>query len=489
MELVAYTGEDSEPGRKQGPRRTGCFRKAKLDVRQPELVPFQSILDFLEPGDPTFWLLKLQEKLELARFGEASLYGGYEFDPRMLFTLWMLALWGHTSSSRRLEMLIRRDVRFIALAHGLRPDHSTLCRFRRAMGPTMKRLLKESVDMACKAGLVGFKRGHVDGHRLPGNVSQWRKRLEEAEAEDAKDHPASPAAETASAPEDGKAKRSTGDPDARSIKTKKGFVTGYNAQALADEESGIVLSATVSNNSSDAAQLEPVLERCIDLHGELPESIAADKGYDTPRNAHALELLGVESFIPAHLASIFKVNEEGRIVCPAGHEPDRFERFKAKGVPVLRQIVTQCKGCSHWKECSKSEGDEQAPSKAPRFERSIRSPEDVPVGPWLEMHDRTASDAGKDAMKKRACTIERVFAHTKARLGFRRFSLSGLDLVESEWTMVMVAHNLWRICNADLNGLLGLLQRFLALQFAHFRPKTAVLVAIPPPTLRCPIAA
>ena len=487
MELVPYTGEDSEPARKQGPRRAGSFRKAKLDVRQPELVPFQSILDFLEPGDPTLWVLKLQEKLPLSLFGEASLYGGYEYDPRILFTLWMLALWGEAASSRRLEMLIRRDVRFIALAHGLRPDHATLCRFRRAMGPMMEGLLKHSVDMASEAGLVGFKRGHVDGHRLPGNVSQWRRRLKDAEAEDAKDHPVSP--EPASESEDGKTKRSRRDPDARSIKTKKGFVTGYNAQALADEESGIVLSATVSNNSSDAAQLDGVLQQCIDVHGELPESIAADKGYDTPRNAHALELLGVESFIPAHHSSIFKVNEEGRVVCPAGHEPDRFESFKAKGVPVLRQLVTQCKGCPRWKECSKSDGQEQDPSKAPRFERSIRSPEGVPVGPWLAMHERTESEAGKAAMKKRRSTIERVFAHTKVRLGFRRFSLRGLDLVELEWRLEMVAHNLWRICNADLNAVLARLTRILALQFANLRRKPPALAAGSPQTPSCPIAA
>lgn len=299
MELVP---DDSAPVRKQGSRRSDSFRKSKVDVRQPELVPFSSILDFLEPGDPTFWVLRLQETLPLNLFPETSRTGGYGYDPRMLFTVWLFGLWSGAKSSRQLETMIRRDVRFIALAGGLRPDHATLCRFRRSLGDSMDGLLKHSVDLAMKAGMVSFKRGHVDGHRLPGNVSQWRKLRQEAEAEDARDE-----------------KNDTGgDPDARTIKTKKGFVKGYNAQALADEESGIVLSARVSNSSSDAAQLEPLLERCIEVHGDLPDSIAADKGFDSPRNAYAMELLGVESFIPAQVPSVFSLDEEGKLVCPCG---------------------------------------------------------------------------------------------------------------------------------------------------------------------------
>lgn len=433
-----------EPGgsssrRKPSSREPGVFRKSALDLGQPELVPFGSILDFLDDDDPALWLLRLQQELPLSLFPAGSVSGGYDYDPRMMFTLWMLGLWSGSLSSRCLERVIRTDVRFIALAHGLRPDHSTLCRFRRSLGDSMGDLLAETVKQACEEGLVSFKRAHIDGHRLPGNVSQWTKLCQSAEVLDSQEEPKS-----------GRRK----DPDARKIITKKGFIRGYNAQALADEEAGIVLSTLVSNSSSDGALLEPVLDACLEIHGELPEALAADKGYDTPRNAYALELLGVESYIPAHLETVFTVNDEGKLVCPAGHEPSQFERFVSKGVPAVRQIVTQCKTCERWTECSKG--------KTKKLRRAtIRCPEDVSLTAWLSMHARTASPSGRAAMKKRSSTIERTFAHTKTRLRFTRFTMRGLDLVSIEWAMLMIAYNLWRIQKAGAKSWSCTLWRFV----------------------------
>jgi len=260
-----------------------------------------------------------------------------------------------------------------------------------------------------------------------------------------------------------------GDPDARTIKTKKGFITGFNAQALADEESGIVLSATVSNNAADGAQVLPVLERCLDLHAELPDSLAGDKGYDTPRNAHALEELGMESFIPAHASTVFTLSADGRVVCPAGHEPNQFKHIEAKGVPVLRQVVTRCKTCPQARSCADSENPKKKPQEPPK-QRTIQSPEGVPLEPWLMMHARAAGEEGKEASKKRSCTIERVFAHSKSRMGFTRFKLRGLALVELEWTMQMVAHNLWRVQKAYYCSLKLCLWRAIALMISFRAP-------------------
>ena len=501
----------SEPAvkRKPAPRAAGTYRKGKLDVRQRDLLPSGSILDYLEEDDPTFWLLELQETLPLSLFPESSVRGGFDYDPRMMFTLWLLSLWCGAPSSRILELLIRRDVRYIALAHGLRPDHSTLCRFRRSLGDSMGPLLAQSVELARKAGMVRFTRGHIDGHRLPGNVTQWRKLCQQAEAADAADESVPPSDGGGQAPVDSansgastlpataapdspsqncsapatrdssppaqcrkKPRRPVGDPDARTIKTKKGFITGYNAQALADEESGIVLSATVSNNAADGAHLLSVLERCLELHAELPDSLAGDKGYDTPRNAHALEELGMESFIPAHASTVFTLSDDGRVVCPAGHEPNQFKHVEAKGVPVFRQVVTRCKTCPQARSCADAENPKNKREKPPQ-QRTIQSPKGVPVEPWLRMHARAAGPEGQAASKKRACTIERVFAHSKSRMGFTRFKLRGLALVELEWTMQMVAHNLWRIRSALYCALEPRLEP-LSAHMAHFLAMSAI---------------
>jgi transposase len=455
MDLVLSPCKSAGSRRCPAAREVITFRKPKLDVRQPELVPFGSILDFLEPEDPTFWLLDLQESLPLSLFPEGSRSGGYDYDPRMMFTLWLLALWCDVGSSRKLELAVRRDVRFIALAHGLRPDHSTFCRFRLSLGAHMCFLLAESVERAVKAGMVGFKRGHIDGQRLPGNVSQWRKLCEAAQAEDFADGTDRPPPSDDSGSKRLAAKKlKRVDTDARTIKTKKGYITGYNAQALADEEFGIVLSATVSNNANDSAELEPNLAQCLEVNAQLPDSIAGDTGYDTSRNAYALEELGVESFIPQSGFSVFSLSADERVVCPAGHEPNQIKRLMVRGLPIVRRVVTKCKTCPQASSCAQMEKSKSPNDNLP-VQRTIQSPEGVPLAPWLRMHKRATSPLGKEAAKKRSCTVERVFAHSKERLGLRRFKLRGLELVELEWILQMAAHNFWRVQTAAFSPAYG----------------------------------
>src|ERR1700685_3162262 len=97
--ILELSAEPAVKG-KRAPRAAGTYRKGKLDVRQPDLLPSGSILDYLEKDDPTFWLLELQETLALSLFPESSLRGGFDYDPRMMFTLWLLSLWCGAPSSR-----------------------------------------------------------------------------------------------------------------------------------------------------------------------------------------------------------------------------------------------------------------------------------------------------------------------------------------------------------------------------------------------------
>lgn len=61
-----------------------------------------------------------------------------------------------------------------------------------------------------------------------------------------------------------KAQRNFTDADSRIMKTGDGFIQGYNAQAMVDEEHQIIVAADVSNQSPDAEHLIPMLDRTID---------------------------------------------------------------------------------------------------------------------------------------------------------------------------------------------------------------------------------
>ncbi|MEQ1675030.1 MAG: transposase [Candidatus Nitrotoga sp.] len=53
--------------------------------------------------------------------------------------------------------------------------------------------------------------------------------------------------------------------------------------------------------------------------------------------------------------------------------------------------------------------------------------------------------AGRALYAKRKCTVEQVFGIIKAILGFRQFSLRGLENVKGEFNLVAMAWNLKRM--------------------------------------------
>ena len=59
---------------------------------------------------------------------------------------------------------------------------------------------------------------------------------------------------------DGKAQRNFTDPESRILKTKDGYIQGYNAQAAVDGAHQIIVAQTLTSSSSDQAQLAPLLD-------------------------------------------------------------------------------------------------------------------------------------------------------------------------------------------------------------------------------------
>ena len=58
------------------------------------------------------------------------------------------------------------------------------------------------------------------------------------------------------------------------------------------------------------------------------------------------------------------------------------------------------------------------------------------------MARRLNTDEAKKRMKMRATSVEPVFGNLKQNLGFRRFSLQGLQNVHGEFNLMCIAHNL-----------------------------------------------
>lgn len=83
------------------------------------------------------------------------------------------------------------------------------------------------------------------------------------------------------------------DPESGVMSTAKGFVQGYNAQAVANDEQ-VIVSAEVTCEHNDLGQLHPMIEATgasLAQAGieERPEKLLADAGYASEENFAALD--------------------------------------------------------------------------------------------------------------------------------------------------------------------------------------------------------
>jgi hypothetical protein len=55
------------------------------------------------------------------------------------------------------------------------------------------------------------------------------------------------------------------------------------------------------------------------------------------------------------------------------------------------------------------------------------------------------TEVGKEIYRLRKCTVEPVIGVIKAVMGFRQFSMRGLNKADGEWCLVCLAFNLRRL--------------------------------------------
>ncbi len=169
-----------------------------------------------------------------------------------------------------------------------------------------------------------------------------------------------------------------------------GFEQCYNAQALVDTETLLVVVPDVVQAPNDKCQIVPMLENVQTLPADLarPQQLLADTGYFSAANVQACEAAGIEPSIA---------------VARDAHHPHWSERF------------------------------EEPPAPAPD------------ATPVERMANRLKSPAGRAVYALRKRTVEPVFGIIKSAMGFRQFLTRGLDNVRNEWRLVCLAWNLKRM--------------------------------------------
>ena len=240
------------------------------DREQVWLMP-PSLDEVLADDHPARLVAAFVDSLTAAEWAELGVdlggqaLGAPAYHPRALLGIWLYGFMTGVRSARRLETAGREQLALQWLSGFQQPDHNTLWRFYREHRNQLRGLLRHTVQIAARLGLVDWALQAVDGTKVAGSASSSRtydaqqlerllERTERAIADleaqnEAGDEPAAPrlpadlaeaqrlraevlAARQALAASERRHANLT-DPDARLLRGAGGYLTGYNAQAMA----------------------------------------------------------------------------------------------------------------------------------------------------------------------------------------------------------------------------------------------------------------
>ena len=119
---------------------------------------------------------------------------------------------------------------------------------------------------------------------------------EERRQAEGRKKPGRPAAPPSEEP-DPKAQKNFTDPESRIMKTKDGFIQGYNAQAAVDATAQVIVAHGLDAKQSDQHQLAPMADAIEANLGKKPTQLSADAGYCCDANLTAMEEREIDAYI------------------------------------------------------------------------------------------------------------------------------------------------------------------------------------------------
>ena len=434
--------------------------------------------DWIAADHPARFIREFVDALDLEALGfrkrEAE-EGRPNYAADLLVKVWLYGYCSEIRSVRKLERACRDSVALIWLTGMHEPDHNTLWRFWRDNKQGLRRLFTQAVRVAAQANIVGAVLQAIDGTKIQAQASRrgglekdelerWLKQLEQRFEQAGESD--TEAAEEQRLPEEMQERRvlqerikealremaaidrdqlHPGEPEARVMKCGRGYEFSYNAQAVIDERSGLIVAADVVNEESDNQQLLPMLEQAKENVGRAAELTVADGGYSSGEGLAGAEQLDHQVLVnlaAQHIApenefhsAYFRYDQERDCcVCPRAEEL-KFERVKRNRRKSYAVRVYRCQSfrqCPVRWQCSK--------------DKRGRTIELTPYdGAFRRQREKLARADSQAALRKRMTIAEPPFGQIKHCYGFRRWTVRGLEGVKTQWFLVVMAFNLRKL--------------------------------------------
>jgi transposase len=422
------------------------------------------------------------------------------WDPRLLISLWLYAYKDGVSSAREIARLCEYHPAYQWLTGLEVVNYHTLADFRIRHKEALDQLFIGVLGVLSHEGLITLQRVMHDGtkvracasdksfHRkatLQDHLRLAREQVEQMgdpESEELSQRVAKARqralrekqqrlvealkeleqieASRSKASEKEKARASSTDPEARIMLQAKGaYGPAYNVQISTDAQSKIIVGVGVTQAPTDAAELEPAVERIEANMGDGPEQMVVDAGLTNQATMEAMtekqvDLIGalperrgiaVDRLKQRGVSSefypqAFEYDESADCYrCPVGKVLG-YETQERQGATLRRRYrakASDCRVCEFQLQCC------PGTRRGRSLVRSEATPEIVAFQAKMETSEAQA------IYKQRAGVAEFPNAWIKDKIGLRQFRLRGLAKVTLESLWACLTYNIcqWiRLC-------------------------------------------
>ena len=413
------------------------------------------------------------------------------WDPQLLISLWLYAYKEGVSSAREIARLCEYHPAYQWLTGLEVVNYHTLADFRIRHKEALDQLFIDVLGVLSHEGLITLQRVMHDGtkvkacasdksfHRkatLKDHLRLAREQVEQMgdpQSEDLSERVAKARQrglrekqerleetlkvleqiEASRSKEDKeKARASSTDPDARVMLQAKGaYGPSYHVEISTDAKAKIIVGVGVTQAATDAAELEPAVERIEANLGERPKQMVVDAGLTNQATLEAMaekqvDLIGAlperrgvapdrlkqRGVSPDFYPQAFEYDESADCYrCPAG-KVLLYETQERQGASVRRRYrakASDCRDCAFQAQCC------PRTKKGRSMVRSEATPEMVAFQAKMERPEAQA------IYKQRSGVAEFPNAWIKDKIGLRQFRLRGLVKVTLEAVWACLTYN------------------------------------------------
>jgi transposase len=449
--------------------------------------------DWVPADHPARFLREFVDQLDLAALGfvlPSATEGRPPYAPSLLLKIWLYGYFHRIRSTRKLEVACREHLSLVWLTGLIHPDHNSLWRFWRDHRQALRELFKQTVQVAVRTGCVGLALQAVDGTKIAACASSpggWSRKymekllaaldetLAHTELALLAEEPTQPGYRLPAGLAERQALREqikTGlaqlaadqrghyhrvEPEARRMQLDGKSPFAYNAQALADQQAGIIVACDVTRLETDVEQLVPMIEQgraTVGLAAHATVTVA-DTGYGAGADLQLASEKGLAVLAPPKEGSAtadqpyatrhFHYDAQARtLTCPQNQQLTHEGHTTKKGQRIERYRC-HCRDCPVRAQCTRDPRGRQ-----------------VEVRPWTAlvqaMRARLQQPHTRALWRQRGQIIERIFAQIKQHEGFRRWTVWGLEAVRTQWAVMCATLNLrvlyrtWRTTGQNRPG-------------------------------------